>query len=332
MNIVFAGTPEFAAVALQAIIDAAPGFGWKIRLVLTQPDRPAGRGLKLAPSPVKQIALAHGIEVHTPSSLRKGDDAVAANARLAAVEPDILVVAAYGLILPQAILDIPRGLRPGWQPKLSALNIHASLLPRWRGAAPILRAIEAGDATTGITLMQMDAGLDTGPMLARQSVAIAANDTARTLTGKLAQLGAKMVVDALRNVARQTAAPQSGAATYATKVSKSEAWLDWSQPAVILERRVRAFDPFPVATGSINRTTVRFWRASVIDSQRAGIDEVGCVRSASAAGVQVACGSGDLLITELQRAGGRRVAAREFLTGFAINAGDRFDAAAIASE
>ncbi len=173
MKIVFAGTPEFAAVALDAIVNAAASAGWTVPLVLTQPDRAAGRGMKLAASPVKQLALAHGIEVDTPSSLRKGESAAAAHALLKAIAPDVLVVAAYGLILPQSVLDIPRGLRDGWVPKLSALNIHASLLPRWRGAAPIARAIEAGDAETGITIMQMDAGLDTGPMLAAEKVAIA---------------------------------------------------------------------------------------------------------------------------------------------------------------
>ncbi len=168
MRIVFAGTPDFAATALDAIVSAAPEAGWTVPLVLTQPDRPAGRGMKMQASSVKQRALAHGLEVDTPSSLRKGDSATMAQARLKAVAPDVLVVAAYGLILPPEVLAIPRGLRSGWQPKLSALNIHASLLPRWRGAAPVARAIEAGDTETGITVMQMDAGLDTGPMLAAE--------------------------------------------------------------------------------------------------------------------------------------------------------------------
>ncbi|MGH6608755.1 MAG: methionyl-tRNA formyltransferase [Burkholderiaceae bacterium] len=313
MKVVFAGTPEFAAVALDAILKAAPDAGWTVPLVLTQPDRPAGRGLKLAASPVKQLALAHGIEVDSPVSLRKGDDAVAASARLKAVEPDVLVVAAYGLILPQAVLDIP---------KWAALNIHASLLPRWRGAAPVVRAIEAGDSTTGITIMQMDAGLDTGPMLMSETIAIAPDDTAATLIAKLSQLGARLIVDALRNGKQLSTTPQTGVASYANKVGKAEAWLDWADSAVALERKVRAFNPFPVAAGSLNGTTIRFWRAQAVDAE--ATIEAGVVRSVDASGVRVTCGSGELLITELQRSGGKRVTAREFATGFAIKAGDRF--------
>ena len=325
MKIVFAGTPDFAAVALEAIISAASGAGWTVPLVLTQPDRPAGRGLKLAASPVKQVALAHGIEVDTPSSLRKGDAALKAQARLSAVEPDVLVVAAYGLILPPQVLDIPRGLRSGWLPKLSALNIHASLLPRWRGAAPVARAIEAGDDETGITLMQMDAGLDTGPMLAAEKVAIEPDDTAEALTCKLARIGARMIVDALRDVDRLAARPQPPGATYASKLGKSEGWLNWSDSAVHLERKVRAFNPFPVASSILNGATIRFWRAQAAGNPAIGdATDAGIVRAVDASGVRVACGAGDLLITELQRAGGKRVTACEFVTGFALTAGDRF--------
>ena len=325
MKIVFAGTPDFAAVALEAIVNAAPGAGWTVPLVLTQPDRPAGRGLKLAASPVKQLALAHGIEVDTPSSLRKGDAALKAQARLSAVEPDVLVVAAYGLILPQQVLDIPRGLRRGWIPKLSALNIHASLLPRWRGAAPVARAIEAGDAETGITLMQMDAGLDTGPMLAAEKIAIEPDDTAEALTRKLAHLGARMIVAALRDIDRWVSTKQPAGATYASKLGKSEAWLDWSDSAVRLERKVRAFNPFPVASSMLNGATIRVWRAQAVGDAAIGdASDAGIVRAVDASGVRVACGAGDLLITELQRAGGNRVTAREFVTGSALKAGDRF--------
>lgn len=325
MKIVFAGTPDFAAAALDAIVSAAPGAGWTVPLVLTQPDRPAGRGLKMAASPVKQLALAHGIEVDTPSSLRKGDAAHRAQARLSAVAPDVLVVAAYGLILPQQVLDIPRGLRSGWTPRLSALNIHASLLPRWRGAAPVARAIEAGDAETGITLMQMDLGLDTGPMLAAEKIAIEADDTAQSLTRKLAHLGARMIVGALRGVDRLAATPQPTAATYASKLGKSEAWLDWTDSALRLERKVRAFNPFPVAASVLNDATVRLWRAQVVGDPAVGdTGDSGIVRAADAAGVRVTCGAGELLITELQRAGGNRVPAREFIAGFAVKAGDRF--------
>ncbi len=324
MKIVFAGTPEFAAVALNAIAVAAPSAGWTVPLVLTQPDRAAGRGMKLAASPVKQLALAHGIAVNTPSSLRKGESAAAAHALLKAVAPDVLVVAAYGLILPQHVLDIPRGVRDGWAPKLSALNIHASLLPRWRGAAPIARAIEAGDAETGITLMQMDAGLDTGPVLTAEKLAIASDDTHATLTSKLALLGARLVVEALRDIDRLSATPQPEGATYANKLNKSEAWLDWSSCAEQLARKVRAFNPFPVASGLLNGTTVRIWRALASGDRVAEEADVGVVKTADASGLRVACGVGELLITELQRAGGKRVTARDFLGGFPVEVGSRF--------
>ena len=324
MKIVFAGTPDFAAAALDAIVSAATDAGWTLPLVLTQPDRPAGRGMKMQASPVKQRALALGLEVDTPSSLRKGDSAALAQARLKAVAPDVLVVAAYGLILPPEVLAIPQGLRGGWQPKLSALNIHASLLPRWRGAAPVARAIEAGDAETGITIMQMDAGLDTGPMLAAEKVAVAPDDTTATLTATLAHVGARLIVDALRRIDQLVATPQPEGATYATKLSKSEAWLDWSRPASELERKVRAFDPFPVASSSLNGATVRIWRAQADGSAQAEFGGVGVVRSADASAVRVTCGSGELLITELQRANGKRVAAREFVSGSLIKVGDRF--------
>ncbi|MBA3254990.1 MAG: methionyl-tRNA formyltransferase [Burkholderiaceae bacterium] len=324
MKIVFAGTPDFAAAALDAIVSAAPSAGWSVPLVLTQPDRPAKRGVKLQASPVKQRALAHGLEVDTPSSLRKGDAARMAQARLESVAPDVLVVAAYGLILPPEVLAIPRGVRAGWLPKLSALNIHASLLPRWRGAAPIARAIEAGDAETGITIMQMDAGLDTGPMLAAEKVAITSDDTADALTSKLAQIGARLIVEALFNIDRLAATPQPEGATYATKLNKSEAWLDWSSSAAQLARKVRAFNPFPIASSLLNGTTVRLWRALASGDRVADEAEIGVVKSADASGLRVACGAGELLITELQRAGGKRVTTRDFLSGFAVQVGDRF--------
>ena len=324
MRIVFAGTPEFAAVALDAIVSAAPSAGWTVPLVLTQPDRAAGRGMKLAASPVKQFAMAHGIEVDTPSSLRKGASAAAAQARLKAIAPDVMVVAAYGLILPQHVLDIPFGVRDGWLPKLSALNIHASLLPRWRGAAPIARAIEAGDAETGITIMQMDAGLDTGAMLAAEKVVIASDDTADALTSKLAQIGARLIVEALCNIDRLVATPQSEGATYASKLHKSEAWLDWSSSAAQLARQVRAFNPFPIASSLLNGTTVRIWRAHASGDRVADEAEIGVVKAADASGLRVACGAGELLITELQRAGGKRVTARDFLGGFPVQLGNRF--------
>jgi len=332
MRIAFAGTPDFAARSLAALLAAAPTAGWTIPLVLTQPDRPAGRGLKLQPSPVKALALAHGLAVETPLSLRKGDEALAAQRSLASAAPDVLVVAAYGLILPQAVLDIPRGLRTGWSPALTAINVHASLLPRWRGAAPIARAIEAGDRTTGITIMQMDAGLDTGPMLLAQTTEIAEADTAATLTARLADLGADLLVRALRAVATLSATPQPAAgATYAAKIDKAEAWLDWTAPAVKLARQVRAFDPFPVAQARRGDAAIKVWRAVALAgpagepaAARTAVAP-GTVVAAGASGIDVACGEGVLRLTELQRPGGRRLPAREFLAGFALAPSDRFD-------
>ena len=323
MKIVFAGTPDFAAAALDAIIRAAPAAGWTVPLVLTQPDRPAGRGMKMQASAVKQLALQRGIEVDSPSSLRKGDAAAAAQARLRAVDPDVLVVAAYGLILPPEVLAIPRGLRLGSQPNLTALNIHASLLPRWRGAAPVARAIEAGDSETGITLMQMDAGLDTGPMLAAETESIAPDDTTATLTAKLASLGARMIVEALLRVDSLVAIAQPEGATYAKKLSKSEAWLDWSLSATDLQRKVRAFDPFPVASSLLEGSPIRIWRAHVGKSESTNADP-GSITAADASGIRVACGSGELVITELQRANGKRLPAREFASGALLRPGDHF--------
>jgi len=326
MRIVFAGTPDFAARSLAALLDAAPVAGWTVPLVLTQPDRPAGRGLRLTPSPVKSLALAHGVAVDTPASLRKGADAEAALQRLRAAQPDVLIVAAYGLILPQAVLDIPRGLRAGWDPRLTAINVHASLLPRWRGAAPAARAIEAGDRDTGITIMQMDAGLDTGPMLLTRALAIGADETAGELTQRLADTGAQLLVEALHGVATLVAQPQPAeGATYAAKIAKHEAWLDWSQPAATLARKVRAFDPFPVAAATFAGTPLKIWRAAALDKDTDAAP--GTLVAVQPDGIDVACGRGVLRLTELQRAGGRRLPAREFLAGVPLVAGQRFDAA-----
>ena len=319
MRVVFAGTPEFARAALERLHAA----GFTIPLVLTQPDRPAGRGMKLQPSPVKQFALEHGIAVAQPRSLRLDgkypDDAAAARAALLAAEADAMVVAAYGLILPQWVLDLPR---------LGCLNIHASLLPRWRGAAPIHRAIEAGDAETGVTIMQMDAGLDTGDMLLRERVAIAPGDTTATLHDQLASLGGRMIVEALELAAcgglRPVRQPAEGA-TYAHKIEKAEAAVDWSQPASTIERRIRAFDPFPGATGTVNGETVKLWRARAVPGR--GTVAPGTVVAVDEHGVGVACGDGGRLeITELQRPGGKRLAAAEFLRGFPLAPGMRFEA------
>lgn len=321
MRIVFAGTPPFAAAALGAILAAAPARAWTVPLVLTQPDRPAGRGLKSVPSAVKQLAQSHGIPVDTPASLRKGDDAIEAKEHLRDAAPDVLVVAAYGLILPADVLALPAGLRRDLESPLTAINIHASLLPRWRGAAPVARAIEAGDSTTGITLMQMDVGLDTGPMLSSRALPIAGDATTATLTAELAEVGAQMIVAALADADRLHAAPQPDGATYAAKLDKREAWLDWGLAATALERKVRAFDPFPVASTVARANALKLWRARAEASALRA--EPGSVLAADARGVLIACGDGALRVTELQRAGGRRLPAREFLAGFALTPGDR---------
>ncbi|MEY2617521.1 MAG: hypothetical protein RL522_523 [Pseudomonadota bacterium] len=320
LRVIFAGTPEFARVALEQIHAA----GYRIPLVLTQPDRPAGRGMKLQASPVKQFAQAQGLPVAQPQGLRlQGkypQDAQAAQAAIEAAQADVMVVAAYGLILPQWVLDAPR---------LGCLNIHASLLPRWRGAAPIHRAIEAGDTDTGVTLMQMDAGLDTGDMLQLERLPIAPTDTTATLHDKLAGLGARMIVDALRRATdgplARTPQPEAGV-TYAHKIEKSEAEVDWSLPAEVIERRLRAFDPFPGASSPVQGEAVKLWRAERVASAAAA--PAGTVLAADEAGVLVACGSGALRLTQLQRAGGKRLAAADFLRGFPLVPGQRFGTAA----
>ncbi len=306
----FAGTPEFARLALQAILTA----GFSVPVVLTQPDRPAGRGLKLTPSPVKQLATEHGIPVLQPRSLRLDgrypDDALAAQAALAEARLDVLVVAAYGLILPAWVLELPR---------YGCLNIHASLLPRWRGAAPIQRAIEAGDAQTGITIMQMDAGLDTGDMLLIEALPILPQDNAATLHDKLATLGATCVVSALRDLPtgrlHHTAQPEQGV-TYASKLDKSEAPLDLQQPAELLARRVQAFNPAPGATIRLAGLDepVKVWRAMAAKAHHGCAP--GTVLSASAEGIDIAAADGVLRLLELQRPGGKRQPASAFIQGW----------------
>ncbi len=309
LRVGFAGTPEFAAVALRAILAA----GLPVPLVLSQPDRPAGRGMKLQASPVKQCALAQGIPVAQPRSLRLDgkfpDDAAAARQALQAADLDVLVVAAYGLILPPWVLATPRR---------GCLNIHGSLLPRWRGAAPIHRSIEAGDTETGITIMQMDAGLDTGPMLLWQAQPIAADATTATLHDTLAELGGRLVVQALRTLDELQPVPQPAeGVTYAHKIEKAEGTVDWRLPAVQIERRVRAFDPFPGCSCVLAGEPVKLWRAAVV----AGQGTPGAVLAAGAGRLVVACGEGALELLELQRTGGRRVAARDFLHGHPVAAG-----------
>ena len=318
MRVAFAGTPEFARAAL-AQLHAA---GHAIALVLTQPDRPAGRGMRLQASPVKALALERGIPVAQPRSLRLDgkfpDDAHAARAALEDARPDVLVVAAYGLILPPWTLALPPH---------GALNIHASLLPRWRGAAPIHRAIEAGDATTGITIMQMDAGLDTGDMLLAEPVPIAPEDTTGTLHERLAALGGRLVVEALQRAAAGTLSrtPQPAeVVTYAHKIDKAEAAIDWREPAQAIERRIRAFDPFPGAHTLLDGEPLKVWRARVAEGHGAPGD----VLEAGGERLRVACGSGALLLEELQRPGGRRVDARAFLRAQPALAGQRLGASA----
>ena len=315
MKVVFAGTPEFAAVALRAIHEA----GFTVPLVLTQPDRPAGRGMQLQASSVKQYALAHGMPVAQPLSLRtdskdpeRAEQARAAHAQLQALDYDVMVVAAYGLILPRSTLDI----RP-------CINIHGSLLPRWRGAAPIHRAIEAGDVDAGVTIMEMEEGLDTGPMLLMEGLPIEDTDTTGTLHDKVAALGARMIVEALHKMAagQLVATPQPDVGvTYAAKITKEEAKLDFALPAGVVARKIRAFNPFPGANGVVDGVAVKIWHAVAVE----GDGMPGQVLQADAGGIVVACGAGALRLTELQKPGGKRLAAAEFLKGFAL-AGLRFN-------
>ena len=318
LRVIFAGTPEFAAAALAAIHSA----GFPVPLVLTQPDRPAGRGMKLQASPVKRFAQEHALAVAQPPSLRRAGkypaEAAAAIDQLRATPHDVMVVAAYGLILPQEVLDIP---------PLGCINIHASLLPRWRGAAPIHRAIEAGDAETGITLMQMDVGLDTGAMISEARTAIAADDTTATLHDRLAQDGAKLIVEALIELERAgklAATPQPAeGVTYAEKIGKLEAALDWRRPAAVLARQVRAFDPFPGGVGTLeDGTSIKLWAALPASAQAGGAP--GTITDVTPEGVVVACGEGALRLTQLQKPGGKRLPVREFLAGSTLAVGQRF--------
>jgi len=312
MKLIFAGTPAFARVALERLLAA----GFDVPLVLTQPDRPAGRGMKLQASPVKALALERGIAVSQPRSLRLDgkypEDALAARAVIDAARADVMVVAAYGLILPRWVLDAPR---------LGCLNIHASLLPRWRGAAPIHRAIEAGDTETGITIMQMDEGLDTGDMLLRERLAIRDSDTTDTLHDRLAVLGGRLIVEALEMAAcgglHAEPQPQEGV-TYAHKIEKAEAAIDWTQPAAAIARRVRAFDPFPGAHTVHAGEAIKVWAAEALP----GHGRSGEVLAVEPEGITVACGEGALRLKVLQRAGGKRLPAADFLRGFALAPGE----------
>jgi methionyl-tRNA formyltransferase len=324
MRLIFAGTPEFAQVAMAALHAA----GHEIVLVLTQPDRPAGRGMKLQPSPVKQWALDHGVPVAQPRSLRLDgkypEDAAAARDTLQAAKADAMIVAAYGLILPQWVLDLP---------SKGCLNIHASLLPRWRGAAPIHRAIEAGDTQTGITIMQMDAGLDTGDMLLVLPCALSAEDTTAVLHDRLAALGGQAIVQALAALdALPRQVQPSDGVNYAHKIDKSEAAIDWTLSAEVLARRIRAFDPFPGMTVPLAMAsgveTLKLWQAvaETAEGQAQAGAQPGTVLSADASGVRVACGEGLLCLTQLQRPGGKRLSAADFLRGCPLQPGQRLAA------
>lgn len=287
MRIVFAGTPEFAAEHLKALLDSP----YEIVAVYTQPDRPAGRGQKLMPSAVKALAVAHDIPVFQPQTLRNAD----AQAELAALKPDLMVVVAYGLILPQVVLDIPR---------LGCINSHASLLPRWRGAAPIQRAVEAGDAESGVTVMRMEAGLDTGPMLLKVVTPISAEDTGGTLHDRLAEMGPPAVVQAIAGLADgslQGEIQDDALATYAHKLNKDEARIDWTHPAVELERLIRAFNPWPVCHSTLDGESVKVLAANLSTGQGAP----GEILSASKDGLVVACGDQALSLTRLQLPGGK---------------------------
>jgi methionyl-tRNA formyltransferase len=313
MRLAFAGTPQFAATALQALLAA----GHDVALVLTQPDRPAGRGMKLQVSAVKALAQAHGLALEQPTGLkldgRYAIEAQAARGALQRAQPDAIVVAAYGLILPAWVLELPR-----W----GCLNIHASLLPRWRGAAPIQRAIEAGDRKTGITIMQMDAGLDTGACLLMHGIPIGADDTAASLHDRLAALGGELIVEALQRLPRGElpAMPQPHEGiTYAHKIEKQEAALDWRASASTLERRVRAFDPFPGATLNDRGSVIKVWRAAV----HAASGAPGEVLSTLPDPIRVACGDAALELLELQRPGGRRGPASQVFAGAAPALGQR---------
>ncbi len=316
MKVAFAGTPDFARVALDAICDA----GFEVPLVLSQPDRPAGRGMRTQASAVKQAALQRRLTVIQPVSLRLDgkhpNEAAAARAALLDANADVMVVAAYGLILPKWVLTLPR---------FGCLNIHASLLPRWRGAAPIQRAIEAGDPQTGITVMQMDEGLDTGAMLLHAAEAIGDDDTSSSLHERLALVGAKLVVEALKRLEAGrplVAQPQpSQGVTYAPKIDKQEARIDWRQPATSIARRARAFDPFPGLMFTHGSELIKVWRARAVSGQ----GRPGTILKSEPGQCRVACGEGALELLVLQRPGSRRLECAEFVRGHPIEAGTVLD-------
>jgi methionyl-tRNA formyltransferase len=307
LNIIFAGTPDFSAVALQALL----GSEHKVIAVYTQPDRPAGRGRKLTASPVKQLALAHDIPVYQPVSLKDAD----AQSELAALNADVMIVVAYGLILPQAVLDAP---------KFGCLNIHASILPRWRGAAPIQRAILAGDEVSGVTIMQMDAGLDTGDMLTISTCPIDASDTGSSLHDKLAEMGASALLDTLADIEADKLQPETqndDLATYAHKLDKQEAEINWQDDAAAIVRKIQAFNSWPVAYTLLDGKSLRLWRASVADYHADDIagKVAGEVIAESAEGVDIMAGSGVVRVLELQMPGKKRTLVKDFINGQSLS-------------
>jgi methionyl-tRNA formyltransferase len=328
VRVIFAGTPEFARVALERLHAA----GHTIALVLTQPDRPAGRGMKLQASSVKQFAQAHNLPLAQPRSLRLDgkfpEDAAAARQAIADAKADVMVVAAYGLILPQWVLDdMAADNRHG------CLNIHGSLLPRWRGAAPIHRAIEAGDTETGVTIMQMDAGLDTGDMLLMHRMPITDADTTATLHDRMADLGGKLIVLALEQAAaghlKPVPQPAEGV-TYAHKIEKHEAAIVWTQDGAAIVRRVRAFNPFPGATATLDGEVIKVWSAQLGPTPPAG-SEPGQIVALALDGIAVAAINSIVILTELQRPGGKRLPVADFLRGHELRVGMRFDVAPAAT-
>lgn len=307
MKVIFAGTPDFAAAALVAIAEA----GFEIPLVLTQPDRPKGRGMQLQASPVKQQALALGLRVEQPMSLRENADILA---MLQQVQADVMVVAAYGLILPEWVLNMP---------KYGCLNIHASLLPRWRGAAPIQRAIEAGDEQTGVCIMQMDRGLDTGAVVSEHRYTIRTGDTAQTVHDALMQIGARAIVQDLKGLQFSgclKSVPQAEVGvTYAAKLSKDEARINWQEPAVVVARKIRAFNPVPTAWTQWQGQSLKVWQAEVLDAQ----GQAGEILAVEPNRIVVACGDGAIGIQQLQLAGGKRMEVAAFLAGKKVLVGER---------
>lgn len=304
MKVLFAGTPDFAVPTLEALINA----GHEIVMVLTQPDRPAGRGMKLRPSPVKALALQHGLEVFQPETLKTAE----VQQKIAAAEADVMVVAAYGLIIPTVVLNMPRR---------GCLNVHASLLPRWRGAAPIQRAILAGDAETGVTIMEVVPALDAGAMVKKAAIPITELDTAQTLHDSLAKTGGLLMAEVLCDLDKQKAEPQNESlVTYAEKLQKTESPLDWTQDAIQLSRQVRAFNPFPVAQATMKGEVLRIWFARAVEGRGRPGEVIGLED-----GIVVACGRGALCIENLQRPGGRQLDWKNFLAGMPLKRGDSFD-------